>query len=225
MPAYWEVQAKAPRPPGWSSFARTSPLYPRWSSRYLEAHYAMETGLELNLSASFTTTPSSHWPPLYSGYGGTDPKRDLGKKKRKSECGVVGVYKVTWKCKLSKNNRCDMQRGWNLEDPLGSPSIYWHLLCASCCARAGKFKDESDRAPEHLGPLIGGVGGVNWSSHLREEGLSVCETVWVPGRIQKKPSPHSSFLMTLSRSGPTLHSPEPSGRWGCPSQLPGPGTQ
>lgn len=95
---------------------------------------------------------------------------------RKSECGVVGVYKVTWKCKLSKNNRCDMQRGWNSEDPLGSSILHWHLLCASCCARAGKLGDESDRALS-IWVLWGGVGRVSCSSHLRGEGLCVCEMV------------------------------------------------
>lgn len=28
-----------------------------------------------------------------------------------------------------------MQRGWDLNDFLGSLSIYWHLLCTRCCAR------------------------------------------------------------------------------------------
>lgn len=74
-----------------------------------------------------------------------DPKRALGKIKRKNDCGVVGVYKVTWECKLSKNNLlCEnAEKGWDLEDLLGSSSIYWHLLCARCCARAWRYRDES----------------------------------------------------------------------------------
>lgn len=121
--------------------------------------------------------------------------------RRKSECGVVGVYKVTCKCKLSKNNLCDMPRGWNLEDPSGSSSIYWHLLCASCCARAGKLRDESDVGPEHLGVLMRGVGGVSCvvpKFPPERGGLCVngCQA-----EVSRNPLPDSSFLMTLSRSG------------------------
>lgn len=43
------------------------------------------------------------WSSLKNGHASMEPNRVLRKIKRKNECGVVGIYKVTQKCKLSKN--------------------------------------------------------------------------------------------------------------------------
>jgi hypothetical protein len=66
MSLHLKSHVEAPRLQGWSSFARTFPsLIPSGTQPVLKlTMYAMETGLELNLSASFIPTPSSQWPPL-----------------------------------------------------------------------------------------------------------------------------------------------------------------